>query len=155
MSCHVPFQLTVVQPEINGITDQVPLESHGLVQSVSQGRKRKLEGEDPIARAAKKQFSMDTENADMAEVENTTGKEVGEGSAKRSEVKERGGKPTFSGRVPLMPTHLAEGGYQAEKKGVRGTGRKVQTTRKPKSKGHTTKPVSKGAVKIPGKKKVK
>ena len=56
------------------------MESHGLVQSVSQGRKRKLEGEDPIARAAKKQFSMDTENADMAEVENTTGKEVGEGS---------------------------------------------------------------------------
>ena len=57
--------------------------------------------------------------------------------------------PTFSGCVPLMPTHLAEGGYQAEKKGIRGTGRKVQTTRKLKSKGHTTKSVSKGAVKIP------
>ena len=87
--------------------------------------------------------------------ENITGKEHGEGTAQSSEVKERAGKPTLSGRVPLMPTHLAEAGYQGEKKGVRGTGGKVQPTMKPKSKGYAKKPASKGAAKIPGRKKVK
>jgi hypothetical protein len=64
--------------------------------------------------------------------ENIPGIELGEGMGKSCEVKERAGKPTMSGRVPLMPTHLAEAGYQAEKKGVRGTG----TAKKPKSKGY-------------------
>ena len=59
-------------------------------------------------------------------------------------VNERAGKPTLSGRVPLMPTHLAEAGYQAAKKGVRA---KNGLTMKPKSKGKATKPVLKGAAK--------
>ena len=85
-----------------------------------------------------------------------TGKELGEGTAKSNESNERAGKLTLSGRVPLMPTRLAEAGYQGEKKGFRA--RKVQpSTKKPKSKkkGNGTKPVSKGAAKMPAKKKVK
>jgi hypothetical protein len=163
-----PVQLPFVQPEIYAITEKNLLESPGLVsritptpettslepeKSVSRGRKRK--GEEPIGRPAKKKDLKDVENADLAEVENRSVKDPGEGTAKRNEVKERGGKPTLSGRVPLMPSHLAEAGYQGEKKGVRGTGRKVQLPKKPKSKGYTTKPSSKGAVKIPGKKKIK
>ena len=82
--------------------------------------------------------------------ESVTGKEpeLGEGTAKKIDevaaVNERAGKPTLSGRVPLMPTHLAEAGYQAEKKGVCA---KNGLTKKPKLKGKATKPVSKGAAK--------
>lgn len=68
------------------------------------------------------------------------------GTAKKNEMNERAGKPTLSGRIPLMPTHLAEVGYQ----GVR-----AKPAKKRKSKGSGTKPVSKGAGKMPARKKVK
>ena len=99
------------------------------LNSVLRGRKRKAE--DSLAKPVKKNRSKDTENADM---------------------KERARKPTMSGHVPLMPTHLAEAGYQVEKKGVRGTGRKVQPTKKPKLNGYAKKPASKG---VPPKKNIK
>jgi hypothetical protein len=131
-------ELPIVQPESNTSIQQVPLQFPGLVsessgfqptpttrvqepatvseersniKSVSRGRKRK--GEDILARPSKKRNSKDTENADMADEpsENITGKEHGEGTTKSCEVRERAGKPTLSGRVPLMPTHLAEAGY--------------------------------------------
>jgi hypothetical protein len=90
----------------------------------------------------------------MGELESGESVSGGDGTVKTNDAKERAGKPTLSGRVPLMPTHLAEGGYQGEKKGVRA--RKVQLTKKPKSKGNATKPVSKGAARMPAaKKKVK
>ena len=74
-------------------------------------------------------------------------------SKRNPEVKDRAGRPTLSGRVPLMPTHLVEGGYQGEKEGVRA--RKVETAKKPRSKGYTAsgKPASKGTAKISKKKK--
>lgn len=111
-----------------------------------RGQKRKGDdSDDTVAKLAKKRCSKGTENAVTASV-------IGdEGTGISREVKERAGKPTLSGHVPLMPTRLAEVGYQTEKKGVRG--RKVQHTKKPKSKGSTTKPLSKGAVKTPGRKK--
>jgi hypothetical protein len=73
---------------------------------VSRGEKRK--GDEPIAKAAKK--TKGTENTNMTEEprENIAGKEVEEGTAESGEGKERTGKPTLSGRIPLMPTHLAE-----------------------------------------------
>ena len=125
------------------------LEEGLKVNSVSRGRKRK--GEEPVAKAAKKTCSKDTENTGMAEGTSENIKEKDDGMAKTGEVKERAGRPTLSGRVPLMPTHLAEAGYQGEKKGIRG--RKVQPTGKPK--GYTAKPASKGAAKIAPKKKTK
>ena len=51
-----------------------------------------------------------------------------EGKVHSVETKKRAGKPTMSGHVPLMPAHLAEGGYQGGKK-------KVQGRKKPKSRG--------------------
>ena len=114
--------------------------------NTSRGQKRK--GDEAIGEPAKK-VCLGMENEDMP-----TGKELGEGTAKNDESNEQAGKPTLSGRVPLMPTRLAEAGYQGEKKGFRA--RKVQpSTKKPKSKGNGTKPVSKGAAKMPAKKKVK
>ena len=184
----------IIQPEGN----LLPLELHGVVttgalesivavqdsakvegsniNSGSRGQKRKGDDSDEaVAGPAKKRCSKGTENADMLEAssEIVAGKEVGEGMVKNGEViqvNERAGKPTLSGRVPLMPTHLAEAGYQ----GVRA--KKVQPTKKPKSKGNasyatkpkskgyttkpkskgnTTKPASKGATKMPAKKKAK
>lgn len=126
----------VSQP--SGLYTRVPEpenESHGL--------KRKRE--ETVGRPAKKKGSKDMENAAMHDSDVfMVGKDQGEGTTKSSEAKERAGKPTLSGRVPLMPSRLAEGGYQGEKKGVRGPGRKVQPKKKPKSKGSTTKPASKG-----------
>jgi hypothetical protein len=121
--------------------------------NASRGQKRK--GDEGVAKPAKKARSNDTENGDITPEmpgDSVTGKEVGEGTAKKDEVNERAGKPTLSGRVPLMPTHLAEAGYQAAKKGVRA---RNGLTTKPKSKGKATKPASKGAAKMPAKKKVK
>ena len=113
-------------------------------KSKSRGRKRK--GDELIARPAKKTSSMGQENIDIIEgpSKSITGKgsQVGEGKANSGEVKERAGRPTLSGRVPLMPTHLADAGYQGEKKGVRA--RKVTLSKKPRSKGYTAKPASKG-----------
>ena len=80
------------------------------MNSVSQGQKRKEE--EFLAKPVKKNRLKDTENADMME---------------------RAGKPTISGHVLLMPTHLAEAGYQVEKKEVHGMGRKGQPTKKKKS----------------------
>jgi hypothetical protein len=115
----------------------------GSSTSGSQGHKRK--GNEPVVKPAKK---ARTENCFTAEgtSDGVLAEGVGEGMAKSGEVKERGGKPTLSGRVPLLPTHLAEAGYQGEKKGVRA--RKVKATKKPRSKGYTSKPASKGSAKI-------
>ena len=102
--------------------------------NTSQGQTRKRKGEDEvIAKPAKKVCSP---------CGSVTGKELGEGTVKSDEVNERARKPTLSGHVPLMPTRLAKAGYQ-------------QPTKKPKSKGNSTKPVSRGAAKTPGRKKVK
>jgi hypothetical protein len=119
----------------------------------SRGRKRK--GDEAVAKPPKKLCSKGMENTVMPEVpsESVTGKELGEGTGKSDEVNERAGKPTFSGRVPLLPTHLAQGGYQGQKKGVRV--RNANATKKPKSKGKSNKPASKGVAKIPAKQKVK
>jgi hypothetical protein len=113
------------------------------IKSGSRGRKRK--GEDPVTKPTKKKC---TENTFMPEghSKSITGNDLGEGMAKSAELKERAGKPTLSGRVPLLPTHLAEGGYQGEKKGVRG--RKAQPSQKPRSKAYPAKPASKAAAKI-------
>ena len=83
-----------------------------------------------------------TEKEDMPS-ESVAGKELGKRTAKSDEANEQAGKPTLSGCVPLMPSHLAKAGYQGEKKGVRA--RKVPPTKKPKSKGNAAKPVLKGA----------
>ena len=121
------------------------------INSKSRGRKRK--GDEPIARPAKKTSSMGMENIDILEGSSKSvtgrGSQVGEGKANSGEVKERAGKATLSGHVPLMPAHLADAGYQGEKKGVRA--RKVTLTKKPRSKGYTAKPASKG----PAKKRVR
>lgn len=89
------------------------------ITSVAQIRKRM--GEEMVGRSSKKKCLNDPEKTAIHEGPSdnlTIGKEPGEGTAKSSDGKERAGKPTLSGRVPLMPTHLAEAGYQAEKKGV-------------------------------------
>ena len=74
---------------------------------------------------------MGMENIDILEGSSKSvtgrGSQVGEGKANSGEVKERAGKATLSGRVPLMPAHLADAGYQGEKKGVRA--RKVTLTK--------------------------
>jgi hypothetical protein len=44
-----------------------------------------------------------------------------------------------------MPAHLAEAGYEGEKKGVRG--RKAQSARQPRPKSYPAKPPSKGTTK--------
>ena len=112
------IQPPVIQPEGN-ITVQEPEkgsdEGYNRI-SISQGKKRK--GDKPVAKPAKK--TKDTENVNMAEdpTENIAGKEVEEGTPGSSEGKEWVGKLTLSGCVPLMPTHLAEAGYKAVKKGV-------------------------------------
>ena len=123
--------------QINTVSD---LRSN--VESVSVGKKRK--GEEIVGRAPKKSCLKDTENAAMTEGfdENSgVGKEQGEGTSKSPEAKERAGKATFSGQVPLMPSRLAEAGYQGEKKGVRGRGKKAEDPKKQKSKGRTSKKV--------------
>ena len=123
------------------------------VKPVLQGKKRK--GEEIVGRAPKRAGLKETENVAMTEelVENSReGKDKGEGTSKSSDANERAGKATLSGRVPLMPTRLAEAGYQGEKKGIRGRGKKGQDQG---SKGRTSKPASRGAAKVPGRKKVK
>lgn len=164
-----PYELPNILPESNIFSQQLSsgfsassntitqepekvTDERSNLKSVTQGRKRK--GEETIGRPAKKGCLKNTENAATHEgtCENTVGKDHGEGSMKSSEANDRAGRPTLSGRVPLMPTHLAEAGYQGEKRGVRGPGRKVHT-KKPRSK--APKPTSKGAAKIPGKKKTK
>ena len=110
--------------------------------NTSQGQKRKVD--EVIAKPAKKARLKATEKEDMPS-ESVTGKELGKGTAKSDEANEQAGKLTLSGCVPLMPSHLAEAGYQREKKGVQA--RKVPPTKKPKSKGNAAKPVSKGAAK--------
>jgi hypothetical protein len=117
-------------------------------KSGTRGRKRK--GDELVAKQAKKTCTENTFTPEGPS-ERIAGKDVGEGTAKGGEIKERAGKPTLSGRVPLMPAHLAEGGYQGEKKAVRA--RKVQPTKKPRSKGYSAKPASKGAAKITKKNK--
>ena len=138
------FGPATLPPTVNtSVQESTEMSDEG--SNTSRGRKRK--GDEVIANMAK-----------SAKIARSNGVEnvhelTGEGG---ESVNERAGRPTMSGRVPLMPTHLAEreGGYQGEKKGVRA--RKVQLTKKPKSKGNATKPVSKGAAKMPAaKKKVK
>jgi hypothetical protein len=148
----------IIQPEDNtkfqgNTTSQQVLTPSTTVQdtpkrsdedNMAQGEKGKADN--PLAKPAKK--TKATENTHMTEEprENTAGKEVDEGSAGSGEGKERVGKPTLSGRIPLMPTHLAEAGYQGEKKGVRP--RKVEATKKPRSKGSGAKGGPKGKNKI-------
>ena len=76
---------------------------------------------------------MGRENIDIIErpSKSVTGKgsQVGEGKANSGEVKERAGRPTLSGRVPLMPTHLADAGYQGEKKGPSSEGHTFKETK--------------------------
>ena len=146
-----------------GMIHQEPesvLEELSNLESVSRSRKRK--GEESFTRASKKKKSMDRENVDTEHVdmgegsgEKITGKGCGEGTMKNCGGKEQSGKPTLSGRVPLLPTRLAEAGYQGEKKGVRATGRTTQTMNKRKPKGNAKKPASKGAAKMPPKKQMK
>lgn len=135
------FQLTQNSSPNMTAQDHARVSDEGSSTSGSQGHKRK--GNEPVAKPAKK---ARTENTAEGTSDGIMAKGVGEGMAKSGEVKERGGKPTLSGRVPLLPTHLAEAGYQGEKKGVRA--RKVKATKKPRSKGYTTKPASKGSAKI-------
>ena len=126
------------------------------VKSIIQGKKRK--GEELVGRAPKRARLKESENAAMTEglVEiSRLVKEQGEGMSKGTDAKERAGKATLSGRVPLMPTRLAEAGYQAEKKGIRGRGKKGQDSKNKGSKGRASKPASRGAAKVPGRKKVK
>jgi hypothetical protein len=129
--------IPIVHPERNAFSPKEPenvSDEISHLNSVSPGQKRK--GEDMVGRPPKKSCLKDIENAGMPE------------GSKGSEASDRAGKPTLSGRVPLMPSRLAEAGYQGEKKGVRGTGKKVQNIKKPRSK-------PEGAAKIPGRKKVK
>ena len=114
--------------------------------SDSGGQKRK--GDEAGAILTKRRCLKGTENLNV-EMANDPKESGGEETGISGETKERAGKPTMSGRVPLMPAHLAEGGYQGEKKGVRG---RKQPANKPKSRGYTRKPSSKGATKIPVKK---
>ena len=120
----------------------------------SRGKKRKgdeNEAAEAVAMVQKRRCSKDSENMNVETVNDQRDSLPGsEETAISGEMKERAGKPTLSGRVPLMPAHLAEGGYQGEKKGVRG---RKPPTKKPRSKGYTGKPLSKGVAKIPGKKK--
>jgi hypothetical protein len=149
----------IIQQEGNMISQEV-LTQDTTVQEAEKGseeghvaRGEKRKGDKPIDKPAKK--TKGTENANMSEEpsENTAGKEVEEGTAGSGEGKERSGKATLSGRIPLMPTHLAEAGYQGQKKGVRP--RKVEPTKKPRSKGSSAKRASKGAGKKPPSKKNK
>lgn len=153
------FMLGIFPPTANTtVQESAKVSDEG--SNTSQGRKRKGDELDElVAKPAKKACSRGTENEDMPG-ESAAGKQLDEGTEKSDEVNERAGKPTLSGRIPLMPTHLAEAGYQGEKKGVRP--RKVQPTKKPKSKGNATKPASKATkpaskatAKTPAKKKVK
>ena len=153
-TAQTPFTKPVPQEQPRALLD--PFSTNTAFQDVdtninSKSRGRKRKGDEPIARPAKKtSSSMGVENIDIHEGSSTgKGSQVGEGKANSGEVKERAGKPTLSGRVPLMPTHLADAGYQGEKKGVRA--RKVTVTKKPGSKGYTAKPASKG----PAKKRVR
>jgi hypothetical protein len=133
-----PLLPNISVPEPGNASDE------GSIQ-ISESRGQKRKGDEAVAMLSKKRCSKDTESLNVE-----TGMSVSEETAMSGDMKERAGKPTLSGRVPLMPAHLAEGGYQGEKKGVRG---RKQPTKKPKSKGYTAKPSSKGATKIPGKKK--
>ena len=151
--------LTSPSSPISSTPVQVPVnwsDESSIVNPVIQGKKRK--GEEIVGRAPKRAGLKETENVAMNEVlvENSrVGKEQGEGTSKSSEANERAGKATLSGRVPLMPTRLAEAGYQAEKKGIQGRGKKGQESKNQGSKGRTSKPASRGAAKVPGRKKVK
>ena len=143
-SIAVPINISPVVPATSQQIPEPPKASEEeSPPSDSRGQKRK--GDEAVGKLPKKRCQKGVENAVTESVTR------GEGTGISGEMKERAGKPTLSGRVPLMPTHLAEGGYQVEKKGVRG--RKVPPAKKPRSKGHTAKPASKGVVKIPGKKK--
>lgn len=145
----LPVGGAIAHPEHNMLSQPVPLEPHApnlespkMPESakVSEegsgiilwGQKRK--GDDPVAKPEKKTKGAENVKVVKELHQNVTGKE--DGTAKGGEVKERAGKPTLSGHVPLMPTHLAEAGYQGEKKGKRGW-----------------KPGPKGAAKIATKKK--
>jgi hypothetical protein len=68
-----------------------------------------------VAMFSKRRCSKGTENLNVE-----TGNEPREETVISGEMKERAGKPTLSGRVPLMPAHLAEGGYQVEKRESKG-----------------------------------
>ena len=115
----------------------------------SRGEKRK--GEEAAAILPKRRCLKGTENRNVETVKDPSDSLAGsDESGISGELKERAGKPTLSGRVPLMPAHLAEGGYRGEKKGVRG---RKPPTKKLKSKGFSAKPSSKGVGKTPGKKK--
>jgi hypothetical protein len=98
-----------------------PSDEQANIISESRGRKRKGdEADEPVGMPPKRRCS----NSENLIVE--TGVETADepsdsltGSEERGisgELKERAGKPTLSGRVPLMPAHLAEGGYQGGKK---------------------------------------
>ena len=129
-------------PPIANTTVHEPAKVPDERLNTSQGQTRKRKGEDEvIAKPAKKVCLKGTE-IKKRPCGSVTGKELGEGTVKSDEVNERARKPTLSGHVPLMPTWLAKAGYQ-------------QPTKKPKSKGNSTKPVLRGAAKTPARKKVK
>ena len=129
-----------------GVNFNFPPQSDDGSNRLFEERGEKRKGDEAAAIVTKKRCLKGAENRNVEAVSDSmVGSEEVSG-----ELKERAGKPTLSGRVPLMPAHLAEGGYQGEKKGVRG---RKPSTKKPKSKGFSAKPSSKGVAKIPGRKK--
>jgi hypothetical protein len=155
-SVAVPIVQPFIQPPVSDLhlTPHVTIpdgaKEDGAIK-ITESRGHKRMGDDEAAdKVHKRRRTNGVENVGIESRETYPGSE---GMGMSGEMNERAGKPTLSGRVPLMPTHLADAGYQGEKKGVRG--KKGQHTKKPKSKGYTSKPSSKGAVKIPTKKKGK
>jgi hypothetical protein len=112
--------------------------------SESRGQKRKRD--EAVGKAPKKRSSKGTKNPDTTSVTESEGKGIS-----GVELKERAGKLTLSGHVPLMPSHLAEGGYQGEKRGIRG--RNVQPAKKPKSRVIAQSRLQKGLQRYPERKK--
>jgi hypothetical protein len=96
------------------------------MKSGSRGHKRK--GDEPVAKPPKKKCAENTFVLEGSS-ESVTVKEIGEGTAKSGEIQERARKPTLSGRVPLMPAHLAEAGYEGEKRGSEAERRNLQGNR--------------------------
>ena len=146
------FQGTTL--EINtasaGVNFNFPAHSDEGSDQLFESRGKKRKGEEAAAIVTKKRCLKGTENRYVEAVKEPSDSMVGsDESGISGELRERAGKPTLSGRIQLMPAHLAEGGYQGEKKGVRG---RKPPTKKPKSKGFSAKLSSKGVAKIHRKK---